>query len=159
VSASSITLSWAEVIYAATAGVFRRIDSIRSGLNKHKHAAKSDWATDIDGACAELAFAKFVGAYWSGHIRSFKAPDVGDVHVRSTNWPTGCLIVRHNDDENCGYVLVISECPRFRIAGYITGADAKSFPIRKGTDGQADAWFIPQEKLRDVGSLFSQEAA
>ncbi len=142
---------------AAYAGVHRRIDSTFAGYDKNKHARKSDWATDIEGACAEAAFAKATGQYWSAHVRSFKAPDVGAVHVRSTTLTNGSLIIRPNDHDDYAYALVICATPIFRLVGYIMGFAAKrNFAVRPGSSGEADAWFIPQSALNDPTHLILQ---
>lgn len=142
---------------AAYAGVHRRIDSTCAGYDKNKHARKSDWATDIEGACAEAAFAKATGQYWSAHVRSFKAPDVGAVHVRSTTLANGSLIIRPNDHDDYAYALVICATPIFRLVGYIMGFAAKrNFAVRSGSSGEADAWFIPQSALNDPTHLILQ---
>src|SRR5215467_14477408 len=115
---NEITLSFSEMFSAALCGVMRRITSIKEGYANKKHAEKNDWAIDIEGAIAELAMAKLLGSYWEPTNRSFKAPDLGEIHIRSTCHPSGHLIIRPNDPEE-KYTLVITNGQKCRICGFI----------------------------------------
>jgi hypothetical protein len=147
-----IILTWAELWQAAIAGCSRRIISMKNGLNKDLHSPPgiSTWATDIDGAAAELAFAKGMGLFWCAGVNTFKNPDVGEFQVRSTPRRTGHLIVRLNDSPEDRFFLVISNTPRFRIVGSTLGKDAKNARYWRESDpdkGGAGAYWIPQEDL------------
>lgn len=138
-----IRLTLEELLMAAQAGVIRRISSIKEGYNKNKHAEKSDWSTDIDGAAAEMAFSKFWGIYWNGSNRSFKSPDVGNWRIRSTTHRGGCLIIRPNDEDiNRKYVMIITDAPMFYIVGHMTPAQARQDKYWRG-----DSWWVPQKDL------------
>jgi hypothetical protein len=150
-----IKLSDEEVMMAAHVGLARRLDSIHKSLNRYKHAYKSEWSYDIDGACAELAVAKAMGVYWSGHVGSFKDPDVANIHVRSTTRKDGHLIIRDNDPENFVYVLVITECPNYTIVGGISGRKAKNKDKSDQDNTGAPAWWIKQEELTDPKTIFN----
>ena len=149
-------LSKSEVYQAAQAGVMRRIASMQNGNNKNIHAYKSDWATDIDGACAELAVAKYYGVYWEPSVNTFhKQSDVSNGYeVRSTPKPDGCLIVRGNDKEDRTYILVICDSPTsFRLVGSKKVTDCKVDRFyRKGDQLGRNAWFVPQDALDDLPS-------
>lgn len=149
--AVEMKLSWMELQQAAVVGVARRILSMKSGLNKNKHATTSDWATDIDGASAELVVAKFTSQYWPATVNDFKnSPDVGSLHVRSTRHTNGHLIVRNNDPNDGTYVLVVTDPPKFVIVGSITGHVAKQdIWIREGFGG-CTSWWVPQSSLTPV---------
>jgi hypothetical protein len=116
-----INLTYAEIWQASVAGCARRVTSVKEGYDKNKHAQKSDWATDIDGALAEMAFAK-------ASNRSFKEPDVGEWHVRSTRHSEGHLIIRPNDNE-----------PEARFVFAITGDRWVSL-----------GWWVPQSALTEL---------
>ena len=139
---------------AANVGLARRLDSIHKSLNRYKHASKSEWSYDIDGACAELAVAKAMGVYWSGHVGSFKEPDVANIHVRSTAHKDGCLIIRDNDPEDYVYILVITECPNYTIVGGISGKKAKQREKSTSDQTGAAAWWIEQKNLTDPQTIF-----
>lgn len=144
-----VKLTWIELTIAAVVGIARRITSIQGRWNKFKHCEKSDWATDIDGAAAEMAVAKALGLYWDCSNRSFKRADLAGalLHVRSTNHPDGHLIVRKND-ENGLYVLVITDSPHYRIVGWISLDGAKEDRFWQG-----DSWWVPQGELNSISCL------
>ena len=135
-NAIEIVLTPDEIHLAAIAGVSRRIDSMKTWLNNQKQSEGSDWAIDIEGACAELAVAKHMKLFWSGHTRSFKNEDVGPLHVRSTTHKDGHLIVKDNDPDDAVFVLVTCACPVYTIVGGISGARARvvgnEVPLKKG---------------------------
>jgi hypothetical protein len=55
----TVSLTAAELFQAAFVGAFRRIDSISQSRTPTAGAPAEDaWTVDIEGACAELAFAK-----------------------------------------------------------------------------------------------------
>jgi len=156
----TISLTKSEVLMASHVGIMRRIDSLFKNYNdtvldRKLHANNSEWAFDIDGACAELAVAKAMGVHWSGHIGSFKEPDVSEIHVRSTSRKNGHLIIRDNDPEKYTYMLVITECPNYIIVGGISGKKAKSLPKKDADENGAGAWWIGQESLHDPQMIFN----
>lgn len=151
-----ITLTPDEIQYAATAGVMRRVDSMKANLTNRRYSDASDWDIDIEGACAELAVAKAMNVFWNGHMRTFKGPDVGDLHVRSTTHANGHLIIRDNDDENAVYVLVICDCPRYKIVGGISGKRARrDFPRVPNKGGEGASHWVPQDDLSDIDRVFA----
>ncbi len=138
-----IQLTFPELWQGAQAGCYRRLTGIKCNMNKNKHASKSDWATDIDGAIAEIAFAKHMGFYWDASNCSFKQPDVGLWQVRSTRHSDGCLIIRPNDkNEEERFVLAISDETSVALIGWIQVKDAK-----KEIFWNADGWWVPQSIL------------
>lgn len=140
---NEVFLTGTELMVAALVGEMRRVTSIKEGYNKHKHAEKSDWATDIDGASAELAFAKKRNIYWNASNRTFKDPDVGTWQVRSTTHTDGHLIIRPNDVYLAErFALVITDAPVYRIVGFITAGEARADKYWRG-----DAWWVPQADL------------
>jgi len=154
-----ITLSPMELLQGAMTGVIRRITSITRSLDKNKHADKSDWATDIDGALAELAFAKWRGVYCRPSNMSLKEPDVGKTQVRSTSHALGHLIVRPNDKKNAAqpFVLGITDAPRVRFVGWKFGIDCLRDEYWRE---EKDGWWVPQADLdaMEVMPAFDAEA-
>jgi len=131
-------------------GATRRVVSIKDRLNKNLHTSvKSDWATDIDGAAAEMAFAKYMGVYFHPTCNTFKHPDVGVFQVRSTVYETGHLIVRSNDEHDDEiFVLAIIRNPTVRLAGAFRCGDAKRDEFFKAGDSSGkQRWEVPQGAL------------
>lgn len=144
-----VKLTMPEVMQAAMGGVVRRITSMQNGYDKNKHCEKSDWATDIDGAAAEMAFCKHRKLFWSASNRSFKEPDVYDRenyewHIRSTNHDSGHLIIRRNDGPGW-YVLAITKTPEIRLIGWASETFSKQDEFWK-----EDSWWIPQDRLNKL---------
>lgn len=157
-----IKLTREEVLYAAKAGVYRRINSLAKDYKDYykdmKNQVHGAWSIDIDGALAELAAAKWLGCYWGGHVDLFKGPDVLDLQVRSTCYMNGSLIIRGRDHDEYNYLLVLTRCPFAFIVGYMKGSEAKAMTdcFNKQDNDKAPAWFIPQDRLHDPRELKGQ---
>lgn len=146
-----IVLTWQELRTAAGCGVSRRIVSLHQGNNAHVHTRHSGWNTDIDGAAAELAAAKALGLYWSPSINTFKAPDVGEIQVRSTNHQRGHLLVRPNDSDEAVFLFLRGAYQHWDLVGMIRAREAKQPQFwRDGSDGEAGCWWVPDHALHPV---------
>lgn len=148
-----VILTPQEIRMAALIGVERRIESLGShragAAGRAASASGPGWDIDIEGACAELACAKALRLYWPGTVGSFHEPDIPpDVQVRWTAHEDGKLIVRADDDNTHKFVLVIGIAPRYHIAGWIYGADAKQAGWAQAPNGRPAAFFVPQADLR-----------
>jgi hypothetical protein len=117
-----------------------------NGLNANKHAAKSDWSTDIDGVRGEMATAKWLGVYYEPRNMDFKGPDVGRrCQTRSTTYDEGRLFVRKNDRElkDQPFVLVITPLGwTVHLVGWLYGSECM-----KDEFWNEDCWQVPQAKL------------
>lgn len=148
-----ISLRQGEMLQAGTVGLLRRIMSVDK-LNDQMHSPDANpWQIDIEGAMAELAFAKATGMFWSAGINTFKAPDVGRVQIRSTPKKDNSLIIRSNDKDDDVFVLVIGSAPDYTIAGWIRGREGKDPQWVRSPNGGASAYFVPQSHLRPIQEL------
>jgi hypothetical protein len=148
-----IRLTSSEMMAAATVGVMRRVGSLYKQMDTNRHAPHSSWATDIDGAAAEMAVSKYLGRYWGAHTKNFHGKDVeGGIQVRSTTRADGHLIIRETDKEPEDiFVLVFANAPTYVIQGCIAcklGKTDKYF--REGNGTGSDAWWIPRNQLEDL---------
>ena len=135
---------------AATIRVMRRIASYtKRDDNKHTPRNDDTWDRDIEGACAEVAFAKHFNVFWDGSINTFHDPDVGKIQIRHTQLESGCLIVREDDKDHEVFALVIGTHPSFRLAGWMYAGDAKQGRWQKDDF----SWFVPQSQLLEIDSL------
>lgn len=141
----SVKLNNSEVFLAATVGVRRMITSFMSPEMNKVANEKFGWHSDIEGACAEMAFAKATGMYWGGTVNTFKLPDVAGIQIRHTEYDNGHLIVREDDKDDEMFVLVTGKAPHFTVRGCLLGADAKRPEYFRG-EGYP-AWFVPQSAL------------
>jgi hypothetical protein len=147
-----VTLSNAEIIQAALIGCMRTIrgKSFRDPSSSRKKQKKySQWHLDIEGSCAEMAFAKARDLYWSGiTMDTFKDGDVGEVQVRHTELAHGSLVLRPGDNDSSPFALVIGAAPTFMVVGWIYARDGKQKQWAQGKDGDEPYWRVPQSDLR-----------
>ena len=144
-----VTLSNYELFAAASVGIRRQIEALQDGLPDSAGFEGEGWSNHIEGAAGECAYAKFQDRFWSGSVNTFKSTgDVGATEVRTRSRPDYDLIVRDNDPNDAYFVLVVGTAPRFRVVGWIRGADAKRPEYRKEHGGRPAAYFVPQTELQ-----------
>ena len=120
-----IGLTVDEVAMAASHAMTRRAQNLRGNRGDREQRDRSTWDNEVEGACAELAFCKYRGVYWSG-VSGLKARDGGFLDVRWTkHFGTGGLIMYPKDEDGGYFVLMDGFAPAFRIVGYMRGSDAK----------------------------------
>lgn len=111
-----------------------------------------DGNLNVQGAYGELAVAKFWDLYWlplwDAHDRT--RPDVGNLHVRSTKYPDGCLLLHDTDPDDGPFVCVVTaDLPRCRIVGWKRAKHGKRQQFWR-TDTNRPAYFVPQDQLWSV---------
>ena len=153
-----ILLNPTEARMACLAGAERMIRALRNG-SRTEVRTEVLWGQHIEGAGAELAFAKAVGWFWDdtgdspGHH-----PDVRHVHVRQTSRATGNLLIRPSADAHGVYALVTGNLPRYVVRGWVR------WPGCPGTERRPDpdrppVLMVAQADLQDLGELDGQAAA
>lgn len=152
----TITLEAIEIRQAILTGSERIVTVIANRLPATHRLADEwpyrRWGTDIEGAAAELAFAKARGHYYDCYVGvnyAHQPGDVGRTQVRSTWHENGCLTVYDNDPDDAAFVLMVGMIPTFRIAGWLYGREAKD-PRWRREDLRKPAFFVPQPALRRV---------
>jgi hypothetical protein len=82
--------------------------------------------TDCVGCLGESAVAAWLGVDWGAQDTCDYAGDVGDLHVRSTTWPNGHLIVYPTDPVDGRFVLVTLDYSRCcaNLVGWCSAGDA-----------------------------------
>lgn len=152
VISDQVVLSDSEMKIAALVGTNRNTEAISKGL-LDKHGFKGDgWSVNIEGACGELAFAKFANQYWNGSVNTFKSGgDVGKLQVRTRSDHSYDLIIRPDDRDSDYFILVTGQAPVFRVRGFILAGDAKRMTDCIQTHGgRPPAWFIPSNRLNRI---------
>jgi hypothetical protein len=150
-----VTLTPAEARMACLIGTERRLVALRGGLQSSTGVRpETAWQIDIEGAGAELAFAKALGWYWDGQLggTGHHRPDVGQVHVRQTTRTTGHLLIRPRFDVPGVYALVTGSLPRYQVRGW---ARWPGCPAREATPDpdRPPVLMIAQADLRDLAEL------
>ena len=153
-----ISLTWQEQLFAAQAGVMRRISALNNGRIEPYGTPKSDlWGNDIESAGAEAAVGKALNIFWQhGKLREYKG-DVGAVEVRSTKQPNGRLILHDRDNDDAAFVLVRGEFPSYEL-GWCIARDGKKPEYRFKGDGRYDddskyPYFVPDKVLHPIDKI------
>lgn len=145
-----VVLSVGEMSHAAITGCHRRIASLGWDTHDRVGTGLDPWGKDIEGAMAEMAAARALGIYWDPSTTRHDT-DLDGHQVRWTRYPDGKLILRDRDSDEYRYVLVLGLAPRFVVAGWMEGVDAKAdrYYTDPGSRGMP-CWMIPQADLEPV---------
>jgi hypothetical protein len=148
-----ITLTPSEARMAILVGTERRLTALMNGGRDRPGIKPAQvWGIDIEGACAEMAFAKRMGWYWDGSVGVFHdEADVRHVNVRSTREHHHDLTIRPADRDGI-YVLVTGTFPRYWVHGWCTWPGAPSHEARPDPE-RAPCEQVRQADLRDLAEL------
>jgi hypothetical protein len=151
---NDVDLETYEENMAAFVGVRRHISWKRKGLaHRNGMDEENGWRANIEGACGELAAAKFLNVYWDGSVDTFQTQSDlrGHVEVKTRTSHNRDLIVRSNELEDKPdeiYIHVTGTAPNFKIRGWIKAKDVPADPSWWRTyDDRPKAWFVPTEAL------------
>lgn len=141
-----VKLEWYEVTEAAIVGIMRNVACMKDG---RPDAAKNPWDSHVEGACAEMAYAKAMKTYWSHSVNTFRsAPDVGNIQVRSTRNVSYGLACTDRDSDRDIFVLVVGSAPNYEIVGWASGSDVKT-----GGTIQGNLYVLPKSMLYPMNML------
>jgi hypothetical protein len=122
----------------------------------------ADRRDHIAGALAELATAKQLGFYWSGHIAVWNEPDLlrygQGIETRWTRMEPPKLVIRDGDPAERLYVLASGDAPEIWLHGWIIGRDGRRPQWRHGYGGRPPAFFVPTTDLQPFEMLWSRTA-
>lgn len=147
----NIVLSASEIMLAANVGMRRNAAAIieqRRARFAERYPGEL-WAFHIEAACAELAVARTLNAFWNGSINTFHAPDLpGKIEVRWSKLPSAKV---RPDDNGVVVVSVTGQCPRYVIAGWCNSDDVKRDEWKSKTEPLC--YFVPHNALRSIEEL------
>jgi len=106
-----------------------------------------------ESAAAEMAVARSLGIMdFKPTANTFKAmADVAEnIEVKWTSWTDGHLIVHPKDRDSDIAVLVVGDCPKFKVIGWIPMVIAKKPRFKHS---KMDAWWISQINLQPIETL------
>ena len=153
-----IELSKMEFEFASFVGLQRTTARVYGG-SLHAYGAdvsKGLFDSNLGGALAEYAVAKYLGCYWSQQPENMRLPDVGGiVEVRSTPHADGLLRLHDRDKDEAPYVLALTyDLPKVYLVGWMTGAagkDARFFGDK--WNNNRPAFWVPQSELSPMEDL------
>ena len=102
---------------------------------------------------AEIAVAKSLGIMnFKPTANTFKSmADVAEnIEVKWTAWLDGHLVITPKDRDNDIAVLVVGDCPKFRVIGWIPIVVAKKPRFKHS---KMDAWWVSQINLQPIETL------
>tara|TARA_Y100000310_G_C20201898_1_gene587293 strand:+ start:92 stop:583 length:492 start_codon:yes stop_codon:yes gene_type:complete len=143
-----IKLTKQEMLVGCMTGFTRHIESITKGMTLRfpEQFPGQVLLNNQLACCAEMAYAKMSGVYFSHSVNTFHIPDVGDnIEVRFSNMEK--LKVRITDKDV--YVVSMSgNLPEFVYNGFIWCEDAKN-PLweRDYNNLGKPAYFVPLSEL------------
>jgi hypothetical protein len=155
-----INLTSDEITQGASVAIRRRITCMFAKNKKAPHFISQDgseWSTEIEGCCAEIAVAKYLGVYWNGGVFDKKTSesdvrsDTRPRQVRHTVHGHGHLIIYPEDNPEHNIILVTGRCPEYIICGWI--------PVKYGMIDKfwkeppkinCASWWIPQSELLPI---------
>ena len=147
----AVNLTETEIEIAAIVAAKRQASNLfKRRPDAHGARCEQGWSLHIEGACGEMAVAKWCGKYWNGAIGEMKADDVGKLQVRTRSNHTFDLIVHRDDPDKRAFVLVTGLAPNFILRGWIWGHEAKRDEWWKDPAGGRPAFFVPQSALRPM---------
>lgn len=149
-----VNLTPAEMMQAIVVGAMRRLKDLKRCRDRYGTLG-NPWDADIEGAMAEMAVAKVVGAFWS--IGEIGHPDAGKLQVRSTRRDDGRLILHREDPDKDVFVLVCGGDGHYRLAGHIEGAAGKKDAYWADPKTGRPCFWVPQADLNSIQSLLRNE--
>jgi hypothetical protein len=142
-----VTLSDEDYELARQLGSARTSEAQQANRPGRAGCRPNNLQQDINGAAAEVAFARVVGAAPSLTAGPSQDPDVAGFHVRSTPYPNGKLIVRPGDPEDNVYVLLVGSGKTWRVIGSAVGREAIHPEYWYEENSRPGCYMLPQDKI------------
>jgi hypothetical protein len=155
-----VVLSPGEIMQAAQVGIMRQVKNLTMGRRDAHGLETPGWSEHVEGACGELVVAKALNIFWAARLGVLYDGDVAQIEVRTRSRDDYQLLIHQSDHDHRPYVLVRGRCPRFTIAGWAWGFEAKQDKFWKDPTGkQRWAFFMPDELLRSMDTLIDELTA
>lgn len=157
---TEVRLTHHETLVACFVGLMRQIKS----LSRRSHdtygfdgEANDGWKLQMNGACAEQAFAKATNRHWDCSVDVFSRPDfMPDIDIKARPCHTSRLIVRPDAKDEWKYVHVTgTPFGRHQIHGWIYGRDAKRPEWLVAPDPRRPPCFeVPHDALMGIEEVW-----
>lgn len=143
-----VTLTSAEIMMAAQAGIMRQVENIKTKAEPYYGASDvADWQLHIEGCLGEFALAKYLNVWWGGKGNK-RSADVFLYDVRTAASHSHSLILHPDDPDDRTFWLVTGRNGAYRVHGYIKARDGKKQEYWKEPVKNRAAFFVPQSALK-----------
>lgn len=152
-------LTPAEFFVAAVHGIIRRLMAMKRKRPQPYGCPTIDlWGMEVESCGAELFAAKSLGLFWHASTLNLQAlpGDCGNVQVRHTVRPDGCLILHDRDRGDARFILVTGRYPEYCMVGWTYARDGREKRYWR-TIRKRSAYYCPQDKLRSMADWESDE--
>jgi hypothetical protein len=155
-----VRLTHHETLAACFVGLMRQIKSLARG-SKDTYGFDADasdgWKVQMNGACAEQAFAKATDRHWDCSVDVFGRPDFApNIDIKTRPSHDSLLIVRPDAHDEWKFVHVTgTPFRRHKIHGWIYGRDAKRPEWEGRPDPKRPPCFqVPSDALRSIEEIW-----
>ena len=142
-----VSLSADDFALAQQVGAQRTAEAQQANRPGRAGCPRHNLEQDINGAAAEVAFARVLDVPPSLSISPDPGPDVAGFHVRSTSWQDGHLIIRPGEAKDNRYVLLVGQRTDWRVIGTIAGRDAIRPEFWRAPNARTGCYMVPQSQL------------
>ena len=151
-----VSLTPSEMMQAAHVGIMRQVQNLKCDRRPAYGAGDdNDWQYHIEGALGEFAFAKLAGIFWNGNLGQLDLSDVANYEVRTRSRSHYDLILHPKDDDTKVFILLTGRNGRYRVHGWIRGADGKRDVYWRDPAKGRPAFFVPQSALNGMDTLLN----
>jgi hypothetical protein len=151
----TVTLDRGDIAHAQVTAAMRHACNTAAGVRNARMGSQSDYITELEGACGEAAFSKMCNLFLDltitprsgGH--DFLGRNGEKIDVKATKYEQGKLLatLKKKREDADYYVLLVGECPTYRIAGYASADDL--LKEENITDlGHGPTYALPQSQLQ-----------
>lgn len=151
----TVRLTAAEVGQAAYSGMRSRVRAIERGRRPAHGFEGPGWNEQIEGRCAELAFAKLTGRYLADDDALDHDGDVGaGIQIRSTRYRPALLRINRSDQPGHAFILAVGQTDQWEFPGWIRGREAMT-PAHwrdtiNGTKLREGAYYVAAGELQPI---------
>lgn len=153
-----LTLSKQEYWLGTQIGTMRQVSNLYKGRKDAYGAEKMNgFEININGACGEVAVAKWLNIFYSGNLGDLAAGDVNHpsvrIEVRTAFEAHYRMILHKKDRDDAIFILLTGTAPEFIVRGWCYGREGKQEKFWADPAGGRPAYFVPQAELRPIDEL------
>lgn len=150
IQSTRVVLDPSQVKTAYAVAQARHQDALKDGRRDQHGFKGSSIKIHREGALGELAVSLYFGVEWSRSVGEFHRAGTSDVagyEVKTRSKPYYDLLMRPDIRPDEASILVIGQCPEFRLIGWFDAGHCKRPEWWQTYDERPGAWFVPQSAL------------